>query len=303
MTKRILITGGTGLVGTKLSNTLKHMGMEVRILTRNPNGIKGYYKWDIETGEIDISAFDNVDAVVHLAGAGVAEHRWTKQYKSIMESSRIDSAQLLKKSMEQAGVSPTHFISASASGYYGDRGAEILDENAGPGKDYLAGLCVKWEESAQEAGKLAEHTSIMRFGIVLSEKGGFVGRVAPLVRWYLGAALGSGNQYVPWVHIDDVVGPIVEIITEEIIPGTYNISAPEPITNTAIMKAIAKQAGSRIILPNAPSFALHILFGEMKFALLQSNRLSSQKLSDAGYKFRFTDPDKALSDVLGSTAE
>lgn len=283
----ILISGGSGYLGKKISKILKQGGHTVRILTRNVKGRHDHYFWDPENGKIDISAIQGINAIVHLAGAGIADKRWSSEYKKVLESSRVDTALFLKNVLEKEGIRPDHVISAAAVGYYGNRGKELLPESAPPGADYLSQLCVKWENAAKALGDQSEHLTILRLGVIMGRDSSFVKRITPFVKWHVGAALGNGNQIVPWIHSSDVVRLIALILNGKIPPDTYNVASPDKKTNKEIMKMFAKSINRRILLPPVPGFVLDLLYGEMKIALLESENIDVNKLIKAGFEYEF----------------
>lgn len=291
----VLITGGTGLIGSALSLKLRDAGHLVRILTRHPGDRMDHFGWDPASGYVEFDALDDVDVIVHLSGAGISDHRWTNSYKRELESSRIDTALLLEDALKSNGHSLKHVISISGAGYYGDCGNELIAENAAAGTDFLARLCVKWEDAAISLGQHSEHLSILRLGVVLHKDGAFIRRLEPLVNMYLGAPLGSGKQFVPWIHLTDVTQLIFDLINGKIPQGTYNVASPEQVNNKQLMNAVAKAFNRRVILPPVPEFILRILFGEMKIALVESCRLDVSKLEQSGFKFKLGSLSEALA--------
>lgn len=283
----VLITGGSGYLGNKLSELLKQEGHVVRVLTRNVKGRPDHYFWDPENRKIDISAIKGIDAIVHLAGAGIADKRWSSEYKKVLESSRVNTALFLKNALEKEGIRPKHVISAAAVGYYGNRGKELLPESASPGADYLSQLCVKWENAAKILGDQSEHLTILRLGVIMGRDSSFVKRITPFVKWHIGAALGNGNQLVPWIHSSDVVRLIALILNDSIVPDTYNVASPDKKTNKEIMKMFASSINRRIMLPPVPAFVLGILYGEMKIALLESENVDVNKLIKSGFEYEY----------------
>lgn len=298
MTK-ILITGGSGLVGSHLSQLLADAGYEVRHLSRSVSGKEVFptYKWDIKAGLIDPDAFDGVSHIIHLAGAGVADEKWSPQRKKVIIDSRVESTRLLKQKVEELKVKPEMFISASAIGIYGaDTGDQLLDEEAGHGTDFLAAVTEKWEAAAdlfQDLTKVAK----VRIGVVLSEKGGAMVEVLKPVKAYVGAPLGRGTQYMSWIHIDDLCH-IFKHVLEHQLTGIYNATAPNPVTNEALTKELAKATGRPMFLPNVPAFVMKLMLGEMAQIVLGGNRVSSKKIQNKGYQFKFTDVESAVINLL-----
>lgn len=296
--KTILITGGSGLVGKQLTDLLLAGGYQVRWLSRNP-GTKGAVKifgWDINARYIDEAAFEGVHAVIHLAGAGVADHRWTEAYKKEIRDSRVLSTRLLHDYLKQYPVK--HVISASAVGYYGDRGSEVLTEASKPGDSFLANVCREWENEVQRLEDTGARIALLRIGIVLSTLGGALPVMARPVKFGVGAYLGNGMQYTPWVHIQDLCRMFVFLLEHPGLSGPFNGSAPEPLTNKDFIKAIAKALGRPFIPAPGPAFALKVVLGEQADMVLMSNRTSAQKLLDAGFSFQHPQPLEALQDLF-----
>ncbi|TAE75600.1 MAG: TIGR01777 family protein [Bacteroidetes bacterium] len=293
MKKTLLITGGSGLVGTYLTQLALAKNYEVRWLGRSINHSNPQIKsfvWDIEKQYIDQKAFDEVDYVVHLAGAGVAEKSWTKQRKTEILESRTKSTALLAKYLIQTNVKKV--ISASAIGFYGmDTGNHWVDENSQAGTDFLAEVTKSWED---EANKISVPLMKIRIGVVLSNKGGALVKLAEPVKWCVGAGLGTGEQYISWIHIEDMCQLILFGLENENLTGTFNAVAPNPLTNVEITKAIAKKIQKPLILPNVPAFVLKIMLGEMAGIVLGGNKVSAKKVIEAGFKFQYDTIEKAL---------
>lgn len=295
--KKVLITGGTGLVGSRLSSLLQEKGYDVAMLSRNP-GQKGtikLYQWDLNKGFIDESAFKDTFAIIHLAGAGVADHRWTNAYKKEILDSRVKSAQLLEKYLNKFKVE--RLVSASAVGYYGDRGSEWLSETSVAGNSFLADVCLQWENAVNKLQPLVDSLAMIRIGIVLSTKGGALPAMDKTAKLGLGAYLGNGQQFTPWIHIDDLCRMFIFLLEHPEFSGAYNGSAPEPITNKALIKAITVVANKPFIPVPAPALALKLIMGEQADMVLMSNRTSSEKIDKAGFSFQFTHVEAALKDL------
>ena len=289
----ILITGGTGLVGSRLTEILIHKKHSVHILTRSPEQ-KNEFKWDIKNNFIDDAAFNGVDYIVHLAGAGIADERWTDERKKIIIDSRVESANLLFRKVKKLNINLKGFISASGSGYYGAITSDkIFVENDKAGNDFLGEVCVKWETAAQQFKELNIPVTILRTGIVLSETGGALEKMkTPII-----SPLGSGNQYLPWIHIDDLCGMYTYAI-EHHLEGIYNAVAPDHQTSKTFSKTLAKSVGRPFIGLGVPSFGLKLLFGDMAKILLEGSRLSAKKIEKNGYSFQFENLKKALSNLF-----
>lgn len=297
---RILIAGGSGLVGQHLTKHLQNLGYEVAWLSRNtPLKIDNkVFRWNPELYKIDPKALEFADVVINLAGSGVADHRWTNEYKKIMVDSRIQSTETLVRALKDQPHQVKTFISASAIGYYGNQTELNTTENTQPANTFLAKLCVDWEHAVKPIEALGIRTSIIRIGVVLANEGGFVPQVAAPIKWGIGAALGSGKQYTSWIHMDDLVGIFTEAITNKNWNGIYNGVAPNPETNYMLTKHMAKLLHRPLFLPPVPLFALRLLFGEMADMLVGSQHISAKKTMEHGYVFKFTDAKLALTNLL-----
>lgn len=298
--KKILITGGTGLVGSALTELLQNKGYQVGILSRQP-GIRGavtLYQWDIAKGYIDPEAFRDVHAVIHLAGAGVADHRWTEAYKKEILDSRINSTRLLQEYLKKYPV--PHVIAASAVGYYGSCGDAWLSEEHAAGNSFLADVCQQWEREISALSATGSRVAWIRIGIVLSTKGGALPVMDKPVRFGVGAYLGNGQQYTPWIHIEDLCRMFIYLMEKERLTGPFNGSAPEPLTNKDFIKAVAKALGRPFIPAPGPAFALKLMLGEQADMVLMSNRTSAKKILEKGFQFRFSDPVEALKNLYAT---
>ncbi|NQZ75359.1 MAG: TIGR01777 family protein [Ekhidna sp.] len=297
--KTVLITGGTGLVGGQLSKLLSEKGLKVTHLSRNP--MQKHYQtfyWDVNKGEIDDEAITSADAIIHLAGAGVSDKRWSTQWKEEIYNSRIQSTKLLREKVRELNPNLKHFISASAVGYYGwDSGEQYVDETSQKGEGFLADVVEDWEKEAQAFEQLGVNVAMVRIGIVLSEKGGALVEMAKPIKLFAGAPLGSGQQHMSWIHVEDLCGIFAHILNHK-LEGIYNGVGPSPETNKNFTKEVAKQLKKPLWLPNVPKFALQIIVGEMASILLGGNRATSQKIENAGFKFRFPSLSQALQSLL-----
>lgn len=294
--RKVLISGGSGLVGRHLTEMLQEKGHEVAWLTRNPkkNHKMKVFGWDISRQEMDEAALQWADAVVHLAGTGVADKRWTKKRKQDIIDSRVDSAALLVEKM-RALNRPLPVISASGVNYYdmntGD--AWIAEEHA-PGNDFLAEVTRKWEDAVQQAASGGSRVVRLRIGAVLTTKGGALPQLTLPVKWWAGAPLGSGNQYMSWIHIDDLCGVFIKALEDPEMEGAYNAVAPHPVTNREMTRAIARVLKKPLWLPNVPGFVLKIMLGEMADMVLKGSRISCKKLESRGFSFRYPELEQAL---------
>lgn len=290
---RILITGGTGLVGTQLTKMLIDNNHEVFILSRNPKN-DNEYKWDVNSDYIDEKALINTDYIIHLAGAGIADKRWTEKRKKIIIDSRVKTANLLFKKTDELKINLKGFISASGVGYYGAITSEIIyEESNKPGNDFLGEVCKKWEAAALQFENKKIPVTILRTGIVLSKNGGALEKMkTPII-----SPLGSGKQYIPWIHIDDLCLMYLHAI-EGKLKGIYNAVAPEHHTIISFSKDLAKSIKRPYLGIGVPGILLKILFGKMAIILLEGSRISTKKIEkNGGYSFRFTKLLKALNNL------
>lgn len=302
MSKTVLITGGTGLIGRRLTQLLVQKNYQVFHLVRSrrkriPNVTR--FNWNIEKGYIDPEAFLNVDYVVHLAGESIADKRWTEERKSTIIESRIKSTQLLYKYISELENKPKAIICASAIGFYGASNRhEICDENTTPGKDYLAETCVLWEKETSKFNELNLRTVQIRIGIALSRRGGALQAMMKPIQMWFGSPLGSGKQLMPWIHIDDLSQIMIFAMEHEIVSGVYNGVSPNPISNTELTKEVARILKKPLFLPNVPEFVIKLILGEMATLVLDGNHVSANKILNAGFTFRFPEIKQALENVL-----
>ncbi len=284
----ILIAGGTGLVGSVLSGTLVAHGHHVALLSRHTNLHTAYpqFSWDIEKGHIDPKAFEQVDVLINLSGTGIADKRWTAAYKKQILESRTKGIQLLLHHAANSKSRIHTFISASAVGYYGlDTGDQKVNENAPNGIDYLAKVVQAWENEALKASSLGIRTVCLRTGVVLASTGGALPKLALPFRYSLGAALGSGQQYVSWIDVEDLTELYTFAAENSQLKGIYNAVSPTPVTNNELSHAIAKELNTPLWLPHLPSWALKAIVGEMANTLLGGNNVSSDKIMREGFVF------------------
>lgn len=289
---KILITGGTGLIGNKLTQLLIERNHEVAILSRKPSE-KNEFKWDIAKNTIDEKAFENIDFIIHLAGAGIADERWSNKRKKELIDSRVHSANLLFNYVKKRKIPLKGFISASGIGYYGAVTSEVVfEETAIAGNDFLAEICIKWEAAAMQFAKEQIPVTILRTGVVLSSNGGALEKMkTPVI-----TPLGSGKQNLPWIHIDDLCEMYLKAI-ENNLTGIYNAVAPEHQTSYSFSKELAKSVQKPFVDFPVPSFVLKIMFGEMAIILLEGSRISAKKIEKTGFSFRFDTLEKALKSL------
>ncbi len=300
---KVLITGGTGLIGRHLSRKLKEKGYEVIHLSRSrepESEIPSSY-WDVHNHLIEKDALKDADYIVHLSGANIGSKRWTGRRKREILDSRVQSGEFILEQVKKLAKKPEAFISASATGYYSTEPAEdILDEQAAPSDGFLGQTCRAWEQIAEMFTKIGIRSVIIRTGIVLSKDGGALSKFILLVRMGLGAALGSGKQYMPWVHIDDLCGIYIKAIEESQMVGAFNAVAPEHLTNKEFTQSIAKTLRKPLWLPHIPAIIIKLIFGEMSVMLLNGNKISAGKITSAGYNFQFPDIESALISCIKS---
>ncbi len=303
MNRKILITGGSGLIGGELTKRLQHRGYSVRHLAREKKKSADVevFTWDIGRQETEPGALQGVDVIVHLAGAGVADQRWTEARKKEILESRTKSTLLLANELKKGSHNVQSFICASAIGYYGlGVAAEIYREESAPGTDFLADVTKRWEHITGAINDQAIRVVNIRTGVVLTEKGGALQEMARPVKFYVGAPLGSGKQFISWIHIEDHCNIIIKAIEDVQWEGPYNSVAPHPVTNKEFTESIAKVLGKPLILPNIPAVVLKGLLGEMSSVVLFGCNVSAAKVMDAGYVFKFPKVEEALRDLLKS---
>lgn len=299
-TKNILLTGGTGVVGKKLTERLLAGGYSVSHLSRKPGNdprVKTFL-WDVAEGEIDAACINGVDVVVHLAGAPIADGRWTDERKKEIIDSRARSIGLIYELLRTKQHQVKSIVSASAIGYYSDRGDELMTEDCPPNTDFMGRCCTEWEAAVDEGEKLGLRILKFRTGVVLNEDGALKLMAQP-IKLYVGSPLGNGKQWVPWIHWQDVVDMYMLGIENEKFTGVYNMVAPHPVTNAQLTKAIAKQLHKPLWAPKVPAFVLKLLMGEMSTIVLGSTKVSAQKIEDAGFKFKYPEITSALSEIYG----
>jgi uncharacterized protein (TIGR01777 family) len=299
MKQHILITGATGMIGKRLIADLLQNGHRVAILSRKPTKIKDVqvFLWNIEKGEMDQNCLNEVDTIVHLAGAGIADQKWTKERKKQIIDSRVDSTKLLYKTIQETGNHVKNFISSSASGYYGDREDELLLESTAAGTGFLAECCVLWEEQIDKIKELGLRVVKFRTGFVLGKNGGGLTSLARPIKFFAGAALGTGKQWVPWIHINDIAAMYLHAIENDSYSGAYNGCAPNPVTNEMLTKAVAKKLHRPVWPINVPEKVLEMILGKMSIIVTISTNLSAQKILDEGFNYEFVHVEDALEDI------
>ena len=298
----VLITGATGLVGQELVNLLLQNGHNVHYLSTSKSKLvtntnyKGFY-WNPKKAEIDTNALTDVEVIIHLAGANVAK-KWTTAYKEEIIESRVLSTQLLYQTLQKNSHQVKQIISASAVGIYPDSLTDIYHEtDLDIDVSFLGNVVKQWENEVSQFEKLEIIVSKIRIGIVLAKNGGALQEMAKPIKYGVGAAFGSGEQYQSWIHIHDLVAVFYHVIENE-LPGIYNGVSPYPVSNAELTKAIAKTLEKPLFLPNIPQFVMKLILGEMHQILFSSQHVSCRKILDENFQFKFASLDKALNDLL-----
>lgn len=299
MAKNVLITGGTGFIGKHLSDVLIENGFTVSILSRsnrkNTPSVT-YYKWNLKDNYIEKEAVLNADFIIHLAGEGIVEKRWTKKRKKIILESRTKPIELIYSILKENNKNVDAFISASAIGIYGAvTSQDICTEDTLPANDFLGTTCQKWEFAADQINALKIRTVKIRTGIVLGKEEGFLKKVVPGFKAGFGAILGSGKQYVPWIHIQDLCQIYLKAIVDTEMQGAYNATITDNTTNATLSRTLAHLYGYTIWLPHVPAFLIKLLLGEMSIAVLEGQRICSDKIQKTGFEFQHTDIEATLS--------
>lgn len=301
MKEIVLITGASGMIARQLAKKIEKE-YELRFLTRKKEH-SNEYEWDIRKGSMDEAALDNVSHIIHLAGANISEKRWTDERKKELISSRIDSAALLRTALKKNKIKLKSFISASGINFYGTETTEkIFTENDPPGNDFLSEVVVLWERAADDFKEqnLAERVVKIRTAVVLSEKEGALKKMVPPIRYYIGSPLGSGKQYMPWIHIEDICSIYELALKNSLLDGAYNAVSPQHATNKDLTEKIAEVLNKPLWMPNVPAFILKLIFGELASAILEGSRASSKKIQETGFQFQFPDLKDALDNLLNN---
>jgi uncharacterized protein (TIGR01777 family) len=294
----VLVSGATGLLGSALVPALRNEGHQVRRLTRSRGSSEDAVHWDPSTGTIDAAGLEGVNAVVHLAGENIVG-RWTDAKKARIRDSRVQGTGLLAETLAELSTPPEVMVSASATGYYGDRGNELLTEESAPGNNFLAGICQEWEAAASVAREASIRVVHPRFGIVLSTEGGALGTTLPIFKLGGGGRIGSGSQYWSWVAIDDVVGAILYVLNTEYLSGPVNVTVPDPPTNAEYTRTLGRVLGRPTVFP-LPAPVARLALGQVADELLlASQRIEPTKLKESGYSYRYPELEGALRHLLG----
>ena len=302
MKKNVLLTGGTGFIGKKLTELLIENGFSVSILSRTAkqNYVDiSYFQWDVESGTIDEEAILKADYVIHLAGENIGAKRWTASRKKAVLDSRVKSTKLLYTCLKLNNKKLDAFLSASGVGIYGAiTDEQLCDETTPPANDFLGTVCQEWESATIPVHELGIRTVQIRTGLVLGKDDGVLKQLAPLFQFKLGCAIGSGKQYMPWIHIDDLCQIYLKAILDATMQGPYNAAINDKTTNTIFSETLAKVFGYIIWLPNVPAFVLRLVLGEMAQLVLKGRRVASDKIEKTGFQFQYADLEKALRNCL-----
>lgn len=309
MAQTVLITGGTGLVGKALTRALVEKGYQVIILSRNLNGkpVSGsvqYAQWDVKKQQVDLDALRKADHIIHLAGAGVVEKKWTEAYKKEIVESRTASSQLLIHALQNNPNKVKTIASASAIGWYGADSDPVhaFIETDTADSSFLGDTCRRWEASIEPVESLGKRLVKLRIGIVLSNEGGALAEFKKPLKFGVAAVLGSGKQIVSWIHIDDLCRMFIEGIEQENLSGSYNAVAPNPVSNKTLVTTLARAMKCRFCIPmHVPAFVLKIMMGQRSIEVLKSAKVSSKKITDAGFTFQYNTIEEALENLAAAT--
>jgi uncharacterized protein (TIGR01777 family) len=292
--QRIIVTGATGLVGARLVDELGKLGAQVIRGVRRPARGGGEFYWNADAGEIESGKLESADAVVHLAGENIAGRRWTAAFKQQLLDSRVKGTRLIADAIAHAAHKPRTFVCASAIGYYGDRGDELMTESSSSGDDFLADICRQWEAACEPARRAGVRVVNARIGVVLSRDGGALAKMLTPFKFGVGGVMGAGGQYISWITIDDVAAALAFLLAEDSVTGPVNLVAPNPATNAQFTAALGRVLHRPTVLP-MPAPLARLIFGEMADAtMLSSTRVAPQVLAQAGFRFQHPALEPAL---------
>ncbi len=292
----ILLTGGSGLIGSELTKILIENGHQVRILTREKQIEHPFYHWDKDT--IDEKVFENLDGIIHLAGSLIAK-RWTNSYKKEIFSSRVDTANLLFEYVKKLNIDLKFFISASGTAYYGQiTSNKIFKESDEPNIDFLGKVCVAWENAAYQFEKIGARVVCLRTSLVLSKNGEGFKLLKKPIQLGVGANLGDGKQWMPWIHITDLIQMYAEAVDNDKIKGSYNASSPQYINHSEFNHTLARKMNKPFFIPNIPAFVMKLTLGEMSSLVLNGSRIDATKIQETGFKFQYPTLEKALEELI-----
>jgi uncharacterized protein (TIGR01777 family) len=296
--KTILLAGGTGLIGSRLVPMLSAKGWKVRTLTRNPKGTDQFF-WDPMAGKIDAKALEGVSAIINLAGAGIADERWTATRKKELIDSRVKAAEILYAQIKSLSEPPKVYLSASAIGYYGNSGEQWMLEDSKPvDQSFMVDCCRQWELPVEKFQQSGIRTVKFRIGVVLAKEGGALKEIILPIKFGLGAYFGDGQAWWSWIHRDDVCNAFIWALENPAAEGAFNLVAPEPVRGKTLVQQTIKAMHRPAISLPAPSLALKLIFGEMSAVILNSNRISAEKLLKAGFTFQYPTLEPALLDIF-----
>lgn len=300
--KKILITGGTGLVGSHLSKTLIEKGYEVRILSRNSSNKNNLptYRWDIKTGYIDKTSLKDIDYIIHLAGENIGAGRWTKKRKQIIIDSRVKGSELIFNAVKEMGIKPKAFISASAVGFYPafKESEKSFSEDDLHGTGFLSDICIKWENAADNFQKAGIRTVKIRTGLVQDKNDPALKKILQTAKLGVLPVFGTGKQYYPWIHLSDLIQLYIAAIENDKFNNAINAVAPQQITNYQYIKAIKNVRGKKNLILKIPEFMIRLLFGEMAEVLVKGTKVYSNREKELGFNFKYKDISSALTDIL-----
>ena len=298
--KTILITGGSGLIGRHLTKKLIEKGYDVNWLTRkvDPKYSIKQFTWDYQNKKVEMEAFDKADTIIHLAGANINGQRWNERYMQEIYDSRVLSAGFLRAIIYLNPTKIKTFIGGSGAGYYGAITTEnIFKEEDAAGDDFLGKTCYDWEQASLDISKSTIRTIVIRTGVVMSEDSEAYKKLVLPIKYGVGAVIGTGKQYFPWIHIDDLCGIYIKALEDATMQGAYNAVTPQHLTNQELTTILARHLQKPLWMPNIPGFVIRLLFGEMADSLLYGSRLSSDKITKAGYSFLFPTMEQFLATV------